>query len=267
MATERYLLDNAASEAGRRFDALSALYDPVTARHVDALGVGPGWRCWEVGAGGPSVPRLLAERVGPDGHVLATDLEVGWIERGVPAGVEVYRHDVARDEPPEGGFDLIHTRLVLVHVPERDEALRRMVRTLRPGGWLLVEDFDVALQPLACLDPVQPEDHLANRIRDGFRSLLAQRGVDLEYGRKLPRLFRAAGLVEVGADAFFPIALPGAAALEQANVSQVRDGIIGQGLATVDEIDAHLGAVSTDQVDLTAPPLISTWGRAQAESE
>lgn len=53
--TDGYLLDNQQSEAGRRFDALSTLFDPTTFRHIEDLGIGPGWRCWEVGAGGTSV--------------------------------------------------------------------------------------------------------------------------------------------------------------------------------------------------------------------
>ena len=74
--SDGYLLDNQQVEAGERFDALSAIFDPPTFRHLDRLGIGAGWRCWEVGAGGPSVPRWLAERVGPAGRVLATDIDV-----------------------------------------------------------------------------------------------------------------------------------------------------------------------------------------------
>ncbi|MEU0557599.1 hypothetical protein [Dactylosporangium sp. NPDC006015] len=51
-----YLLDNQQPEAGARFTALEALFDPSTFRHIDALGIRAGWRCWEVGAGGTSVP-------------------------------------------------------------------------------------------------------------------------------------------------------------------------------------------------------------------
>jgi SAM-dependent methyltransferase len=153
MNADSYLLDNRALDARSRFEALSALFDWVTVRHVDGIGVSAGWRCWEVGAGGPGVPRLLAERVCAAGHVLATDLDVGWMGTDLPGNVEVRRHDVATDEPPDRGFDLVHTRLVLVHVPQRDEALRRMVAALRPGGWLLIEDFDVNLQHLRASMP------------------------------------------------------------------------------------------------------------------
>ncbi|TWF74229.1 methyltransferase family protein [Pseudonocardia hierapolitana] len=261
MSTDSYLLENRAPDAGTRFVALSALFDGVTMRHVDGIGARAGWRCWEVGAGGPGVPRLLAERIGPTGYVLATDLDVSWMGTDLPGNVEVRRHDVATDAPPEPGFDLVHARLVLVHVPQRDEALRRMVAALRPGGWLLIEDFDVNLQPLACLEARQEAEQRANRVRAGFRELLAQRGVDLAYGRTLPRRLRDAGLTDVAADAFEPVALPAAAALEIANVRQVAPALISQARASAEEVDAHLRAVAAGQLDIATPPLISARGR------
>src|SRR5204862_509383 len=127
------------------------------------------WRCWEVGAGGPSVPDWLSEQVGPAGHVLATDVDLSWLDGRTGPNVELRRHDVAADPSPAGSFDLVHARLVLVHLVDRDRALRSMIAALRPGGWLLVEDADPGLQPLACIDPRGPEDDLANRVRAGFR--------------------------------------------------------------------------------------------------
>jgi 2-polyprenyl-3-methyl-5-hydroxy-6-metoxy-1,4-benzoquinol methylase len=44
-------------------------------------------------------------------------------------------------ELPAGRYDLIHARLVLSHLPQRRDVLARLVQALRPGGWLVVEDF------------------------------------------------------------------------------------------------------------------------------
>ena len=264
MDTSDYLLDNRAMEAGERIAALSALFDPTTFRHVDALGIGRGARCWEVGAGGPSVPRGLAQRVGPEGAVLATDLEVSRALAAAAGGaIEVRRHDVVRDPPPRdrGPFDLVHARLVLVHLPDRERALGAMIDVLRPGGWLLVEDADPALQPASVIDAVGEEAALANRLRNGFRTLLGERGVDLAYGRKLPRLLRAAGLEDVAADAYFPIAHPACATLEVATVTMLRAQLVGKGLASAEEIDRHLANVAAGRLDLAQPPMISAWGR------
>jgi SAM-dependent methyltransferase len=261
VSTGRYLLSNDAPEAMDRFTAFTTLFDPATFRHLDGLGLAPGWRCWEVGAGGTSVVTFLSERVGAAGHVLASDINVSWAGEAAAPNIEVIEHDVAADPPPEGPFDLVHARLVLVHVPGRDAALATMAAALRPGGVLLVEDADPALQPLSCPDEAGPPQELANRIRRGFRSLMAERGVDLAYGRTLPRRLRAAGLVQVGADAAFPVSDPACNDLEAATITLIRDQLLDQGIATEEEIAQHLENVAAGLLDLAQPPMISCWGR------
>ncbi|SCL35216.1 Methyltransferase domain-containing protein [Micromonospora rhizosphaerae] len=259
-----YLLDNQQAEAGTRFGALAALFNPSTFRHIDALGIAGGWRCWEVGAGGPSVPSWLAARVGPAGHVLATDIDVSWMTAAAGAGYEVRRHNVGVEPPPGDGFVLVHARLVLVHVPQRAAALAAMISALRPGGWLLVEEADPMMQPLVCPDESGPAQRLANKLKRDFRTLMAQRGVDLSYGRALPRLLRGAGLVDVEADAFFPMTGAACTLLEQATVTQIRDRLVAAGLATNEEVDRHLDNVAAGLLDLATSPMISAWGRKPA---
>jgi SAM-dependent methyltransferase len=241
-----YLLDNRQAEAGVRLAALASLFDPWTFRHLDDRGIAASWRCWEVGAGGPTVATWMSGRVGPHGSVLATDLRV---------------HDVGLEEAPPGPFDLIHARLVLVHVPSRLQALAALVGALRPGGWLVVEDADPALQPLTCIDEYGPDQALANKLRRDFRTLLVGRGADTGFGRTLPRLLRQAGLVDVGADAYFPVGGPECTALERATVGQMREQLVAAGLATDAEIDRHLGAIDAGGMDFATSPLISAWGR------
>lgn len=257
---EGYLLDNQQAQAGKRFGALATLFDPVTFSHLARVGLSSGMSCWEVGAGGPTVPQWLAARVGPAGRVVATDIDPLWMPAG-DAGFEVLRHDVGVDEPPTGPFDLVHCRLVLTHVRRRQEALAAMVRAVRPGGWIVVEDADPALQPLICPDEDGPAQRLANRLRQGFRALMADRGADLAFGRTLPRLLRNAGLEAVEADAFFPVTSPACTELEIATIRQIRDRLITAGLATEAEIAEHLTNVARGTMDLATAPLISAWGR------
>jgi SAM-dependent methyltransferase len=261
MAESPYLLDNRKEEAGDRFDALAALYDPVTIRHFDTLGVGEGWRCLEVGAGGGSVVRHLSERVGPTGHVLATDIEPRFLDPLAElANVDVARHDVVADALPEAEFDLIHTRLVLVHVPERLNALRRLVRSLRPGGWLIVEDPD-GTSIDACLDPQTDDEHLANRVRAGIRRMLEARGADMAFGRKLPRLLRAEGLVDVAGAGYQPISGV-VRLLERANILQLKDMFLEHDVVTKEELEHFLGRLEDPTFVLAGIFLISAWGRA-----
>lgn len=151
-----YLLDNKQSEAAQRFDAFVALFDPTTFRHLAALGFGPGWRCWEVGAGGNSVVSWLAEQVGPTGKVVATDIDTSRLAAVDRPPVEVRVHDVGAEEPPGEGFDLVHARLVLVHVPDRERVLDSMIRALRPDGTLLIEDATLPSSPCSAPTSTAP---------------------------------------------------------------------------------------------------------------
>src|SRR5213596_691056 len=87
-----YVFDNAWESERARLTGLESGLDAGTIRHLENLGVGAGWRCWEIGGGGGSIAAWLCERVGDDGHVLATDLETTFLE-GLPyANIVVRRH-------------------------------------------------------------------------------------------------------------------------------------------------------------------------------
>src|SRR5215467_8947307 len=143
--SNQYLLDNAWSDGRARLDAVEEFLDPGTIALLERRGVGAGWTCLELGAGGGSIARWLASRVGATGRVLATDLDTRHlVDVAELANVEVRRHDIVAETLPEAAFDLVHARLVLEHLRERDEVLRKLVRALKRGGWLLVESVDYA---------------------------------------------------------------------------------------------------------------------------
>ena len=123
MQRNPYLFDNAAeAETAERFASLDALYNFRTFRFLETTGIGPGWRCLEVGGGSGSVAAWMADRVGPSGYVLVTDIDPRFMEGSAyrrPAHMELRRHDIGTDPLPEQAFDLIHARLVLMHVPRR----------------------------------------------------------------------------------------------------------------------------------------------------
>ena len=139
-----YVFDNAAEQASARLSALSEIFDPGSIRHLNERGVDQGWCCLEIGGGNGSIASWLSRRVGPTGSVLVTDIDTRFLETVKLPNCEVRRHNIVTDSLPEGAFDLVHSRLVLLHLPERDRALRRMVAALKPGGWLLDEEFDSA---------------------------------------------------------------------------------------------------------------------------
>jgi len=123
MSNSGYLFDNEALEAEDRFGALASLFDPVSFRHFERLGVAEGWRCLEVGAGGGSVATWLATRVGESGHVLATDIDVRWLEDRLRAYAQgapgVFTGDInyfIGDHDLRGQAHLIDTETCPVHM-------------------------------------------------------------------------------------------------------------------------------------------------------
>jgi ubiquinone/menaquinone biosynthesis C-methylase UbiE len=118
-----YLLSNAWEREEERLADLEASWDPGTIGLLEDIGVGPGWRCLEAGAGHGSIARWLARRVGPDGRVVATDIDTRFLEGIDEPSLEVRRHDLVNDALEEESFDLVHTRLLLEHLSERDQAM------------------------------------------------------------------------------------------------------------------------------------------------
>ena len=195
MTDRPYLLDNAWREGRDRLDAVEALLDPGSIALLDRLGIEPGWTCLELGAGGGSIAKWLSARVGATGHVVATDLDTRHlVSLAELLNVEVRRHDIVSKLLDDASFDLVHARLVLEHLPERDAALRKLVRGLKPCGWLLVESVDYV--SAIAVSELGAEEHTHSQsIRLQMFNTL---GVDANFGRRLPRLLREAGLLDVG---------------------------------------------------------------------
>ena len=119
-----------------RLRLLQEHHDPLTVSQLDAIGVGEGWRCLDVGAGGGSVTRILAERVGSTGSVHAVERDTSLLDELASDRVEVRRLDLMSDPLPQAAFDLVHARLLLMFLSPRlgGAAARERRATGRIGG-------------------------------------------------------------------------------------------------------------------------------------
>jgi len=255
-----YIFVNSGKEAQTRFAGLSTIYDRATVRHLEDLGVGSGWHCLEIGGGSGSIAKWLADRVGSMGHVRVTDLDTRFLEPLKGPNLTVCRHNVGTDTLPEAAFDLIHTRLVLMHVPERDAALAQMISSLKPGGWILIEEYDSCSMPP---DPVANPAETILETHMAMLRLLEDNGVSRRYGRLLAGLLLARGLSSVGAEAQLFLWQGGSAdiALMRANLEQLRETMIERNYITRQGFDRDLAQL--DDPDLLMPSSIlwSAWGR------
>ncbi len=171
----------------RRLAALAALLDPFTFHQLRQIGIEPGWRCLEVGAGTGTVSHWLAEQLGEQGDVLCTDLQTDFIANIDHPRIRVEMRDITQPQPELEQFDLAVARAVHHHIPDRDAAARNLVSAVRPGGHVLYIEPD--LHPVFC------DDHPAwKRLWQAFFQWGERRDIDYYTGRRVPAQLAAIGM-------------------------------------------------------------------------
>lgn len=197
MSEGTYALSKAdENRENERLKNLEAASDAFTIRHLEEVGATAGWRCLEIGAGGGSIASWLAHCVGPSGSVIATDVDPSRLT-GLPAHVEVRRHDITTDHLEPAACDVAHCRFLLQHLPDPDAALERMVNALAPGGWLVVEEADFGLFELSGAAESADATRILHDLMTRWRSAEM---LDSYFGRRLPAVIGALELSDVGFD-------------------------------------------------------------------
>jgi SAM-dependent methyltransferase len=260
-----YVFDQAWQKERDRLGALESLFDQSSRRLLTGLGLSAGWRCLEVGGGGGSLARWLADQVGPTGHVLATDLDTRFLDGHDRSNLEVRRHNIVTDPVDESTFDLIHARAVLVHLPDREEVLKRLVTALRPGGWLLIEDVDFGGPTAAALaqyvSAPTPIQAAMEKIYLAVAAVFTSSGADPCYGARLTGTLAGAGLANVGAELHAPVVNGGNEQWTRGTIQQLSERMVSTGLVTAEDIDAFL-AISAQPSTYYLPPfMVSAWGQ------
>jgi SAM-dependent methyltransferase len=133
--------DAAAGAWHRWGPTLRAWLGPATEHMLDLARVGPGCRVLDVAAGAGDQTLQAAERVGPQGSVLATDISADILafaaKEAGRAGLENVATRVLDGEHLElddASFDVVMSRVGLIYFPDQQRALHEMRRVLVPGG-------------------------------------------------------------------------------------------------------------------------------------
>lgn len=265
-AKGRYFAADAAPEIEQeRLRLVEAYGDATTRRHLDAIGVVLGWRCLEVGAGRGSVARMLAERVGRNGRVVATDINPRFLTHLKAANIEVRQHDILTD-PLDGPYDLVHSRFLLEHLPEPDKAIRQMVRALRPGGVLLAEASDAMC--FGSADDVAPNARALQIVTMALPEVVSASGVlDPFFGRKLLRLLSDAGLKDVRAEVHVEISRGASerTRLLRMTIDTLRGLVVRSGRLTEQEFDAGLAVLDDPRASIMSMGTVGAVGRSSAD--
>jgi SAM-dependent methyltransferase len=244
-----------------RLRAIESYFDPMTQQCLTATGLGPGWQCLEVGAGAGSITQWLAQQVAPAGRVKAIDIDPRFLQEASDPLIEVRAEDIRTAKLEAEFFDLIHTRCVLIHLADWPLAVDNLLRSLKPGGWLLLEepDFGVA-RALAGQEQFYQG---FERVHQAIRKMFRESGRDPNFGVRLPKLLQDLGLGQIGIENDVPIVAGGSVLAEIMRLSAL--ALSQAYLATGEASEADLASYQAFATDPTSwaiyHGLVRAWGR------
>ncbi|MBS0265135.1 MAG: class I SAM-dependent methyltransferase [Planctomycetes bacterium] len=244
-----------------RLTALETVLDPRSTRQLAALGVSSGWSCLDVGAGGGSLTRWLAERVGPTGRVVAVDLDPRFLMSLDLPHVEVRRLDVTRDSLEESRFDLVHCRFLLAHLPEPLAVINRLKSALKVGGWLMIEEPD--FRTYAAVDETHPQSVAFTSVVQSVFQRIAEVGLfDPWLGRQARTLLEQAGLSEIGHEGTVQVWQGGEAEAREHELSL--PALVRAGVCTAAEAESIAQTLCDPTFRFVGHTVYAAWGRRGA---
>lgn len=197
-STDTYALDNGRAGAEAMLGCLTAILDQSTVELLAPL-VPLSGRCLELGAGNGSVARWLADAVGVGGRVVATDLKPDLVraDARAHARVEVLEHDLRTGRLPAGPFDVVHARLLLAHLADRDALLPTLADALGPGGVLVIEEWGGHGPGVVLSSPWPDTARLYQAYQSALMAMFAAAGNDPTWSVRVHAAMVDAGLSDV----------------------------------------------------------------------
>lgn len=248
-----------------RLQAIEREFDPASRRRLYATGLTAGWHCLEVGPGAGSLMQWMGERVGPTGRVMAIDLATKFLTAQRPRHVEVRQGDIRTASLPQGLFDLVHARYVLIHLPDYEIALSRMLAALKPGGWIVLEepDFSASRGIVGEASQLAAMQHITQAIHRMYEC----RGLDHALGLRLLSLLQARGLRDLSMenDATVSAGGSGLARIMAMSAEQLRDKYLETGIVSEAELQCYRQFSEDPQSRAVYYATVAASGRKRAE--
>lgn len=164
------------------------------ARNLQQFGLQDGMSVLEVGSGPGFIMELISQLI-PNGSITGVEIDPILVEysqqhlqKTAHSKYRIFQGNVMNLEFPDNTFDFAVARLVIQHLPDTIAGLKEILRVLKPGGKLVVTEFDYGLPPLS--DPIVPESD--SILHKAMLAQVARNGNPL-MGRKLWHSLKAAG--------------------------------------------------------------------------
>jgi ubiquinone/menaquinone biosynthesis C-methylase UbiE len=240
MAQSEYVFQRVENQRElERLRMIEQVFDPASRRRLLGTGLQAGWRCLEVGPGAGSIMTWMGEVVGPMGQVVAVDLDPKFLGESRQSKVEIVRADIRTAQFPEQSFDLVHARYVLIHLPDYEVALTKMVDSLKPGGWLVLEEPDFSAS--RGITGNEQELESLRKVNQAIEQMYTTRGLDYELGLKLPALMQRRGLQRLTVENDVPLCRGGSgiATVMKLSTEQLREKYLATGVVGPSDLEQY----------------------------
>jgi SAM-dependent methyltransferase len=227
------------SQELERLQAIEQFFDPASRKRIESTGISKDWRCLEVGAGAGAIAQWMATVVGDNGTVVAVDLDTRFLTNLQSSNLKVVEADIRHLSLDYPLFDLIHARYVLIHLPDFQVALSRMLDLLKPGGWIAIEEPDFSVARAISGDKIASESF--HRVNRAICQMFAQRNLDYAFGVRLPAMFQECGLEQLSVENDVPLAAGGSGIAQVMKMSamQLAEKYVATGAANSRDIDLY----------------------------
>jgi len=193
---KEYALSDTENEK-KRLQEQSRIIMQTTRRIFELAGIEKGMKVLELGTGAGDVALLLAEMVGSEGEVVSIERNPEILktakqraEEGGYKNIRFVGGDISAAEP-EGVFDALVGRAVLMYVPRPEEVLKMLLRHVKPGGVVAFQEVDFTIRPV-----VIPPFPLFMKLWDLLYATMEKSGTEMQMGFKLLPVYKKAGLPE-----------------------------------------------------------------------
>lgn len=221
-----------------RLRAIEQVFDVASQRRLAATGITTSWRCLEVGAGAGSIVQWMAAVVGQEGKAIALDINTRFLTHITQSNLEIIESDIQHAPLQNASFDLIHARYVLIHLPDFQVALLRMIDLLKPGGWLVLEEPDFSAA--RAISGEQTVCQSVNRVNRAIEKMFSDRGMDYALGVKLPAICQQLGLQQLSVENDVSLSQGGSGVAKVMKMStELAEKYIATGATTHQDIEQY----------------------------
>jgi 2-polyprenyl-3-methyl-5-hydroxy-6-metoxy-1,4-benzoquinol methylase len=254
-----WLAERPLDEEFQRLEQQASLSDPAVRARLSILGLRPGMRVLEVGAGTGSMVRWLVEQ---GAAVTALDLSDKYFATYAAPQVVQQIGDV-RTAELGGGYDFIVAQLLLHHLPERRDVVSRLASLLSPGGWLLVNEPDMRFM-WTYSGPTGPVAWF-----QAMTQKLTEIGADYSCGMELPSMFRDASLENVDGGLWTSLIASGSDGLRHylGALEILRPVVIERGWSTEADIARIAAELRDHSLTASGTPMLLCWGQRAQTTE